>query len=293
MSGFLKNKYFLLGIMALTWGSSFILIKKTLPVFTPFQMGAFRVGFSGLLLSFIGFKALKKYTKKDIFWLVVTGFFGNFIPMFVFPLAQTRVSSSLAGMINALEPIFTLVLGYLLFSKKPQKLQNIGAIIGFGGAFILLSFSDTEHSGNYLFYTLLMVIASAFYAISSLIVKEKLQHLRSTELSSSIYTLWMLPSFIILIFSGFFTEIDFSLKETWTAMGYLLFLTVISTTLVMLLFYKLIQDTSAVFASSVSFLIPLVAVIWGILDGEHFVMWYALGGILILIGIYLIKEKKI
>lgn len=102
----------------------------------------------------------------------------------------------------------------------------------------------------------------------------------------------MIPSLIILGFSGFFTQIDYSLPATLESLGYLVFLTVVSTTLVMFLFFKLVQDTSAVFVSSISLLIPVIAVFWGILDGEKFTLWYALGGILVLIGVYFIRDKQ-
>ena len=93
MRQFIQNKYFLLIIISITWGSSFILIKKSLPVFDPYQIGAFRAGLSGLILSFIGFPALKKMTKKDIFWIALSGLFGNFLVVFIFPIAQQGVSS--------------------------------------------------------------------------------------------------------------------------------------------------------------------------------------------------------
>lgn len=292
MNLFVKNKYLILGLMALTWGSSFILIKKTLPVFSPSQIGAFRVGFSGILLFFVGWKALKSLSKKDIFWLALTGFMGNFIPLFLIPFAQTRVSSSLTGIIGALEPVFALVLGYILFKIPTRAAQISGAFIGFSGAAVLLYFSDQTHSGNYIFYTFILIFAALLYAAAALLVQAKLRHVKPIQLSGAIYTLWMLPSLIILISTGFFTTTDFHSAVTWNALAQLVFLTVISTTLAMLLFYKLIQETTAVFASSVSFLIPVVAVLWGLLDGENFVVWYAIGGFLILIGIYLIREKR-
>lgn len=288
----LQNKYVLLLIISITWGSSFILIKKTLPVFDPYQIGAFRAGLSGVLLAFIGFPALRRMKKKDIFWIALSGFFGNFLVVFIFPFAQREVSSSFAGIINALDPIFTLILGAFLFGIRSKAIQYLGAVIGFVGAVILVYYSGSDSSESHYFYILLLIIGAALYAISALIVEKKLKHIKSTELAASIYTIWMIPALIILAFSGFFTEIDFSQAETIESLGYLIFLTVVSTTLVMFLFFKLVQDTSAVFISTVSLLIPVVAIFWGILDGEKFTLWYALGGLLVLIGVYFIREKK-
>ncbi|MEO8934113.1 MAG: DMT family transporter [Xanthomarina sp.] len=292
MKQIFHNKYVLLVLIAITWGSSFILIKKTLPVFDPYQIGAFRAGFSGLILAFIGFPAMMRMTKKDIFWIALSGLFGNFLVVFIFPFAQREVSSSLAGIINALDPIFTLLLGAFLFGIRSKVIQYLGAVIGFVGALILVYTSGSENSESHYYYIFLLIIGSALYAISALIVEKKLMHIKSSHLASSIYTFWMIPSLIILGFSGFFTEIDYTQTNTIESLRYLIFLTVVSTTLVMFLFFKLVQDTSAVFVSTVSLLIPVIAVFWGILDGEKFTLWYALGGILVLIGVYFIKEKK-
>lgn len=290
MDNFLKNKWFLLIIMALTWGSSFILIKKSLPAFSPYEIGAFRVGLSGLLLSFIAIPALRKMPMRDTLWVAAAGFFGNFLPMFLFPIAQTQVGSSLAGIINSLEPIFVLTLGFFIFGIRSKLTQVIGAIIGFVGAATLLFFSEMNSEESQLAYTLLMVVASASYAVSALIIKLKLQHVKSIHVSSSVFSIWMVPSFLILLFSGFFS-IEYT-TETYEALGYLSILSIFGTAIGIMLFYKLIQDTSAVFASTVSYLLPVVAVMWGVLDGEQFTIWYLLGALLILIGIYLIREKK-
>lgn len=277
--------------MALTWGSSFILIKKSLVAFTPYQIGAFRVGLSGLVLAFIGIPALRKLHRRDVLWIITAGFFGNFAPMFLFPIAQTRVSSSLAGIINSLEPIFVLVLAFLFFGIRSKFTQVIGAVLGFLGAATLLYFSESDSSGNQIAYSLLMVLASACYAASALIIKTKLQHVRSLHISTGVFTIWMIPSVFILIFSGFFRDFEIN-AENLEALGYMSILSLLGTAAAIVIFYKLIQNTSAIFASTVSYLLPVVAVIWGIMDGEKFTLWYVLGGILILLGIYLIREKK-
>lgn len=218
MPTLLKNKWFLLSIMALTWGSSFILIKKSLLVFNPFQIGAFRVALSGLILASLGIPAMRKMPKKDLLWVILAGFFGNFLPMFLFPIAQTKVSSSLAGIINSLEPIFVLMLGFLIFRIKSKPTQVMGAFIGFLGAATLLYFSEVSTQESQIGFTLLMVFASASYALSALIIKLKLQHVKSIQVSSSVFTFWMIPSLIILLFTDFF-NVSFS-SEALEALGY-------------------------------------------------------------------------
>ena len=291
MEKILENRWFLLIIIALTWGSSFILIKKSLLAFTPYQIGAFRVGISGLLLCYFGFPALKRMDKKTVLWVALVGFFGNFLPMFLFPIAQTRVSSSLAGILDSLVPIFVLVFGFIIFGIKSKPLQMFGAVIGFVGAALIMYFSEGSTEESNLGYALLIVLATALYAMAALIIKERLNHVKSKDLSSAVFTVWLIPSVLILVLSGFFTNFDTS-AEAIESLGYLSILTVLGTAIAIMLYYKLIQNTSPVFASTVTYLLPLIAVIWGLLDGESFSIWYVIGGLLILWGIYLIREKK-
>ena len=291
MGKLFENRWVLLIIIALTWGSSFILIKKSLLAFTPYQIGAFRVGISGLLLAFIGIPAIRKMDKKTLFWVSLTGFFGNFLPMFLFPIAQTRVSSSLAGILDSLVPVFVLVLGFFLFGIKSRGMQFLGAILGFLGAALLMYFSEATSEESNFGYAMLIVLATACYAMAALIIKERLYHVRSIDLSGSVFTVWLIPSLLILLFTGFFTDFD-PTPQTMESLGFLSILTVMGTAIAIILYYKLIQNTTPVFASTVTYLLPLVAVVWGLMDGEKFSIWYVIGGLLILWGIYLIREKK-
>ena len=286
-----NNRWFLLLFISITWGSSFILIKKSLLVFTPYEIGAIRVVGSGLILAFIGIPALFIMKRKMLFWVIVAGFFGNFVPMFLFPIAQTQVSSSLAGILDSLVPIFILLFGFLFFGIKSKLTQVIGAVIGFIGAASLIFFSDGNSESSQFGYAMLIVLGGASYAVNSLIVKEKLPDLNAIKLTAAVYTIWSIPSALILYFTGLIQ--NFEMKSSYVEpLFYMAFLTVFGTAIAMLLYFKLIQNTSAVFASISSYLLPVVAIIWGIVDGEEFTFWYVFGGILILIGIYLIREKK-
>ena len=287
-----KSKWLILSILALTWGSSFILIKKSLEVFTPYQIGSVRVIISGLLLMGIGIPAIRKMDRKTLLWMVFTGALGNFVPMFLFPIAQLKVSSSMAGILDSLVPLFVLILGFSFFRMRSKLIQWIGSLTGFIGAAILMYYSAEDGGGSDLGYSMLIVLATLCYAGSALIVNQKLQHVPSLKLSASVFTVWMFPSIIILFFSGFFRDFQGTSTQL-EGLGYLGILSVVGTALAMLLYFRLIQTTSAVFASMVTYLIPVVAVFWGILAGESFNIWYTLGGLLILAGIYMVQEKKV
>ena len=285
-----KNKYFILILLALVWGTSFILIKKSVDVFTPYQVGALRVTMAGSVLMLFGIPAMRRLDKKNSMLAGMGGFFGNFIPMYLFPMAEVRVSSSLAGILNSLVPIFTLLFAFLLFKTKSSKVQIIGSIIGFFGANILMFFAGGPGEESSFWHAMLIVLATMSYALSGLIVKEKLNHVKSMDLGGLVFTIWFFPSVVILLFSGFF-ESWIGSREQWEGLGYVSILALVGTAMAMILFYKLIQQTSAVFASTVTYLMPLVAIMWGVLAGESLNIWFIVGGVMILAGIYLIREK--
>jgi drug/metabolite transporter (DMT)-like permease len=291
MRNILGNRWFLLIVLALTWGSSFIMIKKSLLEFSPYEIGSLRVLISGIVLSFIGIPVIRKMKKKSLMYVAIAGLFGNFLPLYLFPIAQTHISSSLAGVLDSLVPIFVLVIGFLFYGIRTQISQVFGAIIGFFGAATLMFFSESNTEETQIGYALLIVFATVCYAIAALVIKDKLGHLTSIELTASMFTMWSVPALVILTSTGFFGNHE-STPEAWTAFGFVSILAVFGTTIAIVIYYKLIQDTTPIFASSVSYLLPILAIMWGLLDGEKFSPWYIFSGALILIGVYLIREKK-
>lgn len=287
---FWTNKWLLLLILTLTWGSSFIMIKQSIKAFDPIQVGALRLSIAGLALVGFGISSFKYIPKKLIPWVVIGGCLGNFIPMFLFPLAQQKVSSSTAGILDSLVPVFILIFGYLLFKIKSSKAQILGALIGFAGAFILINNGGTKESSDVL-YSMLIVFATILYGLNGLIISVYLAELPSFRLSAAVFTIWLGPSLLILGFSGFFSEFIAS-PEQLKGLGFVAILGLLGTATAMILFYKLIQMTSAIFASTVTYLMPIVAVGWGFLDGEKLTLVHLTGGFLILLGVYLIQLKS-
>lgn len=286
----LKNRWFILAVLSLTWGSSFILIKRSLISFTPVQIGSIRIVVSGLALLWIGLPAIRKMDKKTLFWTLLAGALGNFLPMYLFPLAQVRVSSSMAGILDSLVPVFVLLFGFLFFKIHTGIVQWAGVLLGLAGALMLMVFSGNESRESHIGYSLLIVLATACYGANALLVNTRLAHVRSLQLSASVFTFWMVPSALMLFFSGLHRE-GMSESQLWQGAGFLLILSVVGTALAIFLYFYLIQSTSAVFASMVTYLLPVVAVFWGLLAGEQFTVWYATGGMLILAGIYLVQKK--
>ncbi len=286
-------QWLLLVFLAFVWGSSFILMKKALLTFTDVQVGAFRmfVAFAVLLPYII--PNLKHLKGKAIFAFIAVGLFGNGIPAFLFAKAQTVVDSALAGMLNSLVALFTLLLGLVFFKIKTHWLQIAGVTLGLVGAIalILASAGGVNGPGENWAYSLLIVLASFCYAISVNVIKQHLQGYGAGAITG-LALLFVGPITGIYVFG--FTDFTDRLvnAEAYTHLGYLILLAVVGTALAVLLFNMLISKTTALFASAVTYLIPGVAMFWGVLDGES-IGWQQLLGIgVILLGIRLIREKK-
>ena len=250
-----------------------------------------------MFISFIAFlpygiKNLKKVTKENLFSLLIIGFIGAAIPAFLFTKAQTQVDSALAGMLNSTTPLFTLIIG-LLFYKSTSKLINaIGIFLGLIGALGLIIYSSNEgyFLDNINYYSLFIVVATICYGINVNQVKYKIKGLTGLELTSIAF-MFVGP------FAGFyllFTDFSFALStnDYMLNLGYIAILAVIGTVLALVIFNTLILYTSALFGASVTYFIPVFAIMWGIFDGENITIWQFLWIGLIFIGVYLVNKRK-
>ncbi len=245
---------------------------------------------AGGILAIWGIPSLFKIPKNKLKYVALAGFCGNFIPMFLFPMAQTHVSSSMAGILDSLVPLFILLFGALFFNIKGTKNQVLGAIIGFIGAVLLIG-GDGFSGENSFLHCLLIVLATALYGLNSLILTRYLNDVPSFQLSSALFTIWLLPSVLILIISGFFDVFE-GTEQQLKSLGFVAILGLLGTALAMILFYRLIQSTGSMFASMVTYLMPVVSVFWGFLVGEK-ISWIHLFGFgMILSGVYLTQKKE-
>ena len=284
-----KEKWILLALLSLIWGSSFILIKKSLDHFNPYEVGALRVLIAGLVLLPVAIKNIRKFPKKNLKWLILAAITGNFIPMFLFPIAETEVSSSIAGIINSMMPIFVIIVGALLWKFETTKRQIIGVLISFSGACIL-AFSGGEGGEFKLIPILLLLLATLLYAISTTTVKSKLSDIPAKILSAFVFSLVLIfPSLIALVFAGFFNELKMD-NNLLVGLGFVSLLSVFGTGLAMMLNYRLLSVSTPLFASTVTLLMPIVAIIWGILDGEKLTSMQVFGAVIILAGLIFLRQ---
>lgn len=285
-----KEKWVLLFILTLIWGSSFILIKKSLEHYNPYEIGGLRVFIASLMLMPYAIFNIKKVPKKYFKWIVFCAFIGNFIPMFLFPMAETDISSSIAGIINSMVPIFVMILTLIFWKKDSTKQQVLGVIISFAGV-CLLTFGKDKAGELKPIPILLLLLATLLYAINGITAKKKLAHLEPKLLSALIFGIALFfPSLLSLFLSDFFRDFHFT-KDNFIGLGYVSMLSVFGTGLAMMLNYRLLHISTAIFASTVTLLMPIVAVIWGILDGEKLTLMQSLGGIIIIAGLIFLRAK--
>ncbi len=288
-----KEKWVLLIVLSLIWGSSFILIKKSLEHFNPYQVGALRVLIAGIILMPVAVSKYKLFPKKHLKWLLLAAFTGNFIPMFLFPIAETEVSSSIAGIINSMMPIFVIVVGALIWKFKTTKQQMLGTLISFAGVCLLAFGGDGDGGSFKLIPILLLLTATLCYAISTTTVKSKLMEVSSTVLSAFVFAFVLfLPSVLALMSTGFFSTFSFN-RDTMLGLMFVSLLSVFGTGLAMMMNYRLLKVSSPLFASTVTLLMPVVAIAWGILDGEKLSVLQFAGTAVIIAGLVFLRAKSV
>jgi drug/metabolite transporter (DMT)-like permease len=285
-----KEKWLLLAILSIIWGSSFILIKKSLDHFNPYQVGSLRVLIAGIILLPIAISNYKLFPKKHLKWLILAAFTGNFIPMFLFPIAEKEVSSSIAGIVNSMMPIFVIIVGALVWKFETTKKQIIGTLISFTGVCIL-AFGGGDSGELKIIPILLLLLATLCYALSTTTVKSKLMEVSSVVLSSFIFSFVLLfPSIIALTSTGFFSEFSFS-KNNMLGLMFVSLLSIFGTGLAMTMNYRLLKVSTPLFASTVTLIMPIVAIIWGIIDGEKLSIMQFVGAGIIIAGLIFLRSN--
>ena len=282
-------KWVYLVVLALVWGSSFILIKKGLIGLTALQLGSLRILFAAIFLMIIGFRTLAKIPKFKWKYIALTSMFGTFIPAYLFAIAQTQIDSSVSSILNSLTPLNTLILGALVFGLQFKRNQIFGILIGLAGSALLILNGAIHHPEQNYYYAILVLIASICYAVNVNLIKKYLHDLSPLSITTGNFMVLFIPAFIVLFFSGFFEVVqDVKVQES---VLFIMVLGVVGTGIANILFFKLIQISSPVFATSVTYLIPVVAFCWGLLDNEMLTAVQFFGAFIILIGVYLSAKK--
>ncbi|MGC6422056.1 MAG: DMT family transporter [Flavobacteriaceae bacterium] len=285
------KKWVYLVLLSLVWGSSYILIKKGLLGLNPIQLGSLRILFTLVILMLAGWKHLSNIPRDKWKWIVLSGYLGTFFPNFLFAFAETKIDSAIAAVLNGLTPLFTLLTGLFFFGIGLRKKKLIGVFVGLiGTLFLVLDQVQTSGIENGL-YTLLVAIAALCYAVNINIIKYKIVGVTSMGIALGNFIAIGFPAMFIFFFSGFHT-LNFQAPVVMHSIGYIFLLAFFGTAIAKVIFNDLVAIASPVFSSSITFLLPLVAFFWGVLDGERLGWLHALAAITILMGVYLVMDPK-
>jgi drug/metabolite transporter (DMT)-like permease len=290
-------KYVYLVILSLIWGTSFILIKKALGqteeglILQPLQLGALRTIISGTILIAIGWKSFMRTDRKYWKWLFISGLLGTFFPAFLFAYAQTEIDSAISAILNSTVPLITLIMGAVVFGIAFSKKQLLGVIIGLAGAIgLVLAGMENNPNQNYLFAGLVF-IACACYASNVNIIKSFLQDVKPLAIATGNFV-FILPLALIVFFAADGTSLEFTSEPVLESLGYIVVLCIFGTVAAKIMFNKLVQMTSPVFASSVTYLMPVVGLTWGMADGEKFNLLQGMATAVIIFAVVLVTREK-
>ncbi len=282
------NWLILIGLSVI-WGCSFIFMKKGLDTFSWDEVAAMRISFSCITTIPIIILYNKKIKREEIKYYAMTGFFGSGLPAFCFTFAQTHIESGISGVLNSMTPVFVFILGVLFFGVKFEKLKLIGLIIALTGSVLLVVFDRSENGKSNLIYALPVFVATISYGISANAVKRFLQNAHPLAMGAVGFLIIGIPSIIYLLSTQFWVKADeqFFVRSVSSIAA----LAVLGTVTASIVFYALIQRTDSIFGSLVSYLIPIIAILLGLIDGERLLPYHFAGMFLILAGVYIINAK--
>jgi drug/metabolite transporter (DMT)-like permease len=289
-----NQSWIILIFLAFVWGSSFILMKKSMyptgteMVLNPYQVGTLRIVIAALILLPFAIRDFRFMTRKDFFLLAVAGVTGNLVPATLFTLAETEIDSSLAGMLNMGTSFFVVLIGIFIYKSKPSKYQVAGIICGASGLYMILH-SQIQFDFGKIEYALLILLATFSYAICLTTVKFKLQHLPALAITSLAFFIILWPALLSTLMLDSFDPI-INHPDGLKALGYLAILSVVGTALAVFLFNKLVSIASHIFATGVTYLMPVIAIFLGVLDGDDFKITNIPWILLIITGVWLLNN---
>lgn len=278
-------------VLSVIWGSSFILMKRALIGLTPIQVGALRILITAAFLLLIGFKRIFKINRRHWYYLTINGFIGSFFPAFLFAYAIQKIDSSVASILNSLTPLNTLIFGAIIFGFGFRKRQLIGVIIGLMGTVMLILKGAEVNPRQDYFYASFILLSSIGYALNINILKKYLHDLDALSITVGNFFLLIIPTLFVLWYSDFFTTFEVN-ESNKTAILYISILAVFGTGVAKIMFNRLIQISTPIFSSSVTYLIPIVAITWGIFDNEKITFLQIISGFIIMLGVYLVNKSK-
>ena len=282
--------WIILIMLSVIWGSSFILIKRGLDAFSFEQVATLRIFIASIFLAVLGRKFYLNIPIKKLWPLFLTGVIGNGIPPFLFSKAQTYVDSGIVGILNVLTPLFTILIGILFYNLKVKIINYLGVALGIIGTIYLLIPQSEQLNDKTLYYCIIAILGTACYGWSANILKANLEELNAIQISTISFS-FIGPWAGIYLFCGNFLEIMHSHPKALNSFASVAILAIMSSAIAVIAFNKLIKMTGPLFATSCTYIIPIVAIIWGISDKEIITTNHIIGFVIILGGVYLVNKR--
>lgn len=285
-------KWLIFVTLALIWGSSFILMKRGLDVYTPPQVAAIRMVVAFLFLFPFVIRHIKEIPRDKWILIIVAGMLGNGIPAFLFTKAETGLSSSVAGILNSLTTVFSLLVGLLFFKMKTTTTKIMGVFLGLAGAILTVAYNAKGSFDSNYYYSIYIIVACVCYAFNVNLIKSYLGSINNVQLSG--FALFGVgPITIAYLFSTDFVHRISTNPKGIESFLYVVILGVFGTGVSQIMFNKLLKTSSVLFSSSITYFIPIVAIMWGVLDGESIGMMQILGFLTVIAGVFLINKRKV
>ncbi|MDB5275102.1 MAG: family transporter [Ferruginibacter sp.] len=282
--------WLLLISLSLIWGSSFILMKIGLTQLSSYQVAAVRIAASGLILLPIALKCIKGIPAKKLLLIFLSGSIGSLIPAFLFCMAEEKVDSSLAGTLNALTPVFIIINGVIFFHTNTSVNKVTGIAIALSGSVLLLLSKGHLQAGQNSMSVVLIVLATFLYGFNVNMVSKKLLHIPSLHITAVALSLNAIPALLILVYTGYF-KLPLQHTSMLISTSAAVVLGVGGTAIATIIFYMLVKRAGVIFASMVTYVIPFVAIAWGIIYGEYFGILQVICMVIILAGVYVTNKK--
>ncbi|MFM7709495.1 MAG: DMT family transporter [Ferruginibacter sp.] len=278
-------------LLSLIWGSSFILIEASLQALSPMQVASLRIVSAGLFMLPIAVRWIFTFTAKQLAIIFLSGVLGNLLPSFLYCFAESGgIESSFAGALNALTPVFAILVGSLFFGIQTSVQKLVGIFVAFVGCMALFWSREGGLEAVPLVPMLLIFGATACYGTNVNLVYRNLKDIPPLPIVAVALLLNALPAMAVLVYAGFF-ELTFQNPAIRESIGYACLLGIGGSALASILFYVLIQRAGTVFASLVTYGIPFVAFGWGIWDGEALSAASVGSLLVILLGVFLANRK--
>ncbi len=273
-------------VLALMWGPSFLFIKVAVHDIPPLTLAAARVSLAATFLYVVlrwQGRQLPRFGRQWKYFAVM-GFFSNALPFSLFSWGEQYLDSALAAIINGTTPLFTIILAHLVFADDrltPTKI--VGVLLGFGG---LLALVGPELLGGLQATTwglLAMTVASASYGVAIVYGRKFLRGLPplvGPAAQLTMASLYLLPLSLLI-------EQPYSRPlPSPAAVGSVLMLALVGTALAFIIYYRIMEITSATNLSMITYLVPIVGTVLGVVVlGERLGLNAYLGCGLILLGV--------